>query len=126
MRLVSTKIWVTFDMVGFHRYPDAPDAVAYLRDRHRHVFKFKVAVSVIHHDRDIEFHMFKMWLTGLYEDKTLEVDYKSCEMLASELLVKIDYQYGLIKDCVTRRYISVEVSEDGECGAVVSTVEGLT
>lgn len=115
-RLTSTSVWVKFDKVGFHRYPDAPDEVAYLRDLHRHIFKFQVQIEVHHDDREIEFHMLKNWLTGLYEGGALEVDYKSCEMLAQELMDKIIAKY----DC-SNRMVSVDVSEDGECGAQVMT-----
>lgn len=120
----TTKvIWVTFDKVGFHRYPDAPDEVAYLRDRHRHVFKFRVTVEVIHDDREIEFHLFKNWLVSLYDDSHLEVDHKSCEMLAQDLLHQINNKYGNAPiyggNTATQREMSVEVSEDGECGAIV-------
>ena len=118
---VEKVIWVTFDKVGFHKYPDAPDEVAYLRDRHRHVFKFRVTVEVTHNDREIEFHMLKNWLMSLYDSKALEVDYKSCEMLAEDLLSKISSKYGVLAGTGNNavREMSVEVSEDGECGAIV-------
>lgn len=121
LQKVSKTIWVTFDKVGFHRYPDAPDEVAYLRDRHRHVFKFRVTVEVTHNDREIEFHMLKNWLVGMYDTGHLEVDYKSCEMLAEDLLAVIRGKYGILDSIGggIAREISVEVSEDGECGAVV-------
>jgi hypothetical protein len=112
-RLAATYIWVTFDRAGFHCYPDAPDEVAYLRSSHRHVFKFKVTISVFHDDREIEFHMFKNWLTSLYHGQ-LNVDYKSCEMLAQDLLSAVLKKYN----CTERRVV-VDVSEDGECGAAV-------
>ena len=115
-------IWVTFDKVGFHKYPDAPDEVAYLRDRHRHVFKFRVTLEVEHDNRAIEFHMLKNWLVSLYDTGALEVDYKSCEMLAEDLLSKISGKYGTIEigpGHQIQRRLSVEVSEDGECGAIV-------
>jgi hypothetical protein len=115
-RRLSTFIWVTFDKVGFHRYPDAPEEVAYLRDVHRHVFKFKVRISVFHNDREIEFHMFKNWLTSLYEGGDLNVDFKSCEMLATDLLCKVLDKY----DC-SARMVLVDVSEDGECGATLES-----
>lgn len=112
-RVVETNVWVTFDKVGFHRYPDAPEEVKYLRDMHRHVFMFKVEVTVHHDDREIEFHMFKNWLTSLYEGE-MSVDHKSCEMLAEELLVKLLHKYNC-----TDRDIQITVSEDGECGATL-------
>lgn len=112
----TTQIWVKFDKIGFHRYPDAPDEVAYLRDRHRHVFKFTVAITVFHGDREIEFHMMKNWLLSLYDSGALEVDYKSCEMLGQDLLEKILKKY----DC-SNRYVMIDVSEDGECGAITTS-----
>lgn len=106
-------IWVTFARHGIHRYPAAPDQVAYLREPHRHLFKFKVMLSVTHDDREVEFHMLQTWLLSLFDSGVLELDYKSCEMLARELSREIQAKYG------AWRTIEVEVSEDGECGAIV-------
>jgi hypothetical protein len=113
-------IWVTFDKVGFHRYPQAPDEVAYLRTEHRHVFKFRVSITVHHDDREIEFHMFKNWMLSLYDSSSavsgLKVNHQSCEMLADDLLKSILQRY----DC-SQRTVAVEVSEDGECGAILTS-----
>jgi hypothetical protein len=116
-RIKTQEIWVTFAKHGIHRYPTAPDEVAYLRIDHRHLFKFKVSITVHHDDREIEFHMFQNWLMGLYEAGDLKLDHKSCEMIASDLITMIEGKY----DC-TSREVKVEVSEDGECGAVVSSL----
>jgi uncharacterized protein YqgQ len=110
-------IWVTFDKIGYHKYPAAPDEVAYLRNEHRHIFKFKVHVTVEHDDREIEFHMLKNWLLSLYQDNILKLDYKSCEMIAQELADKLLAKYP------GRKY-QIEVSEDGECGAVLVYNQG--
>jgi hypothetical protein len=118
-RTAMSMIWVTFDKVGFHHYPGAPVEVAYLRHPHRHVFKFRVSISVFHDDREIEFHMFKRWLTSLYDTGELNVDHKSCEMLAQDLEQAIQKKYNCVK-----RYITVEISEDGECGATLMTQPG--
>ena len=109
--VMSRKIYVTFDRVGFHCYPNAPDEVAYLRERHRHLFKFKVEINVEHNERDIEFHMFKSFVEDLYP--VGECQGKSCETMASEIACHISSKYP-------NRYITVEVSEDGECGAKVT------
>jgi hypothetical protein len=109
-------IWVTFQQIGFHRYPNAPEEVAYLRDVHRHVFHFNVGIQVFHDDREIEFHMFMNWLRSLYANGDLELNYKSCEMLAQDVTKSIYAKY----DC-TKRRIEVTVSEDGECGATLVT-----
>lgn len=112
----STDIWITFALHGIHQYPNAPEEVAYLRDPHRHLFKFKVTVSVYHDDREVEFHMLQNWCKSLYSSGVLELNHKSCEMLARELLSKLTEKYSL------DRSYEVEVSEDGECGAVLKQV----
>jgi hypothetical protein len=110
--MIKRQIWVTFQRAGLHRYPAAPDDVNYLASTHRHLFKFKISISVVHNDRDIEFHQFLNWLEGLYQG-TLTVDFMSCEMIAEDLISAINKKHP-------GRDISVEVSEDGECGAVLT------
>jgi hypothetical protein len=105
-------IWVTFQKKGFHRYPDAPDEVEYLKSVHRHQFHFKVGIEVTHDNRDIEFHMFQTFCESLYEG-TIKVDYKSCEMIANDLYEEIAKMYGPL-----RCFISV--AEDLECGAFMT------
>jgi hypothetical protein len=78
---------------------------------HRHIFHFKVGIQVYHDDRDIEFIQFKRWLERFYSDGTLELDYKSCEMISDELAEKINKRYP-------NRFIEIEVSEDGENGSI--------
>lgn len=113
--MINRTIFVTFQKEGIHRYPDAPEGVEFLRSPHRHIFHFRVTVGVFHNDRDIEFILFKRELEALYSDATLQVDYKSCEMLAEDL---IDY----IRKAYPDRKITVEVSEDGENGATLEYV----
>ena len=105
-------IYVKFQKEGVHRYPNAPDDVAFLRNEHRHMFHFKVWIEVFHNDRDIEFIRFKRELEGLYNQGILKLDYKSCEMMAEELYTFISTNYQ-------RRDIVIDVSEDGENGAVL-------
>lgn len=106
------KICVTFQRAGIHRYPDAPDDVAYLKLEHRHLFKFKVSITVKHQDREIEFHQFLNWLESLYASGTLLLDHKSCEMISDDLFNQIHSKYS--KD----RTVIIEVWEDGECGSI--------
>lgn len=116
----TNKIWVKFSKEGIHKYPAAltdPDLadVSFLGYPHRHIFHFKVAIQVFHDDRDIEFILFKRWLESLYSaswdgDATLQLDYKSCEMISDELAAKINIKYP-------GRDIVIEVSEDGENGS---------
>lgn len=117
---MSKMIWVTFQKEGVHRYPAALTDprlatgdeydVSFLGHPHRHMFKFKVWIEVWHDDRDIEFIQFKRWLEKLYSDGTLQLDYKSCEMLSDELAETIRAVYP-------GRHLTIEVSEDGENGS---------
>ena len=120
MKISNRKIWVTFQKEGIHLYPAAIndpalatgkwDDVSFLGYAHRHIFHFKVAIQVFHDDRDIEFIQFKRWLEKLYSEKTLELDYKSCEMISDDLYAKISEKYP-------SREVQIDVSEDGENGA---------
>lgn len=106
-------IFVTFQKEGIHCYPDAPEGVEFLRNDHRHIFHFRVDIEVWHNDRDIEFILFKRELEALYDGfATLELDYKSCEMMGNDLAAYIQETYP-------GRDLKVEVSEDGENGAVL-------
>ena len=112
---VKKVIWVTFQKEGIHKYPAALEdpklsSVSFLGYPHRHMFHFRVEVEVFHDDRDIEFIMFKRELEGLYDHNSLDLDYKSCEMISDELAEYINNQYP-------DRDITVIVSEDNENGA---------
>lgn len=110
--IFGRQIFVTFQKEGIHRYPDAPEGVEFLKHPHRHIFHFRVDVDVFHNDRDIEFILFKRELEALYSAQTLQVDHKSCEMLAEDLIDYISKKYP-------GRKVFVEVSEDGENGATL-------
>lgn len=110
MLKANKHIWVTFQKEGIHKYPDAPEGVEFLRHPHRHMFHFRVELQVFHDDRDVEFILFKRELEGLYNTGTLELDYKSCEMMADDLAEYITQKYP-------GRDLVIEVSEDGENGA---------
>ncbi len=120
----NKMIWVTFRKEGIHKYPAAltdPNLatgdkydVSFLGYPHRHIFHFRVWISVNHNDRDIEFIQFKRWLEELYSGNqaVLQLDYKSCEMMSDEL-------YDIIKAKYPDREIWIEVSEDGENGSFI-------
>lgn len=114
-KMIDRTVFVQFQKEGIHRYPDAPAGVEFLKHPHRHIFHFRVTISVTHNDRDIEFILFKRELENLYSVGTMEVDYKSCEMLAEDLINYISKNYP-------GRSIDVEVSEDGENGATLKYV----
>ncbi len=109
-------IWVTFQREGIHKFPAAATDpkladVAFLANEHRHIFHFNVAIEVFHNDRDIEFIQFKRWLESLYQG-TLELNFKSCEMISDDLYEAIASRYP-------GRDIEITVSEDGENGATI-------
>lgn len=108
------SIWVTFKKEGIHKYPAAltdPELadVQFLGYPHRHMFWFKVWIEVNHNDRDIEFIQFKRWLESLYQDGILQLDFKSCEMIADDLAEHIHAKYS-------DRSFTIDVSEDNENG----------
>jgi hypothetical protein len=117
------KIWVTFRKEGIHKYPAAATDpllatgdqydVSFLANPHRHIFHFRVWIDVFHNDRDIEFIQFKRWLENLYNDSVLKLDYKSCEMIADDIYIKIAERYP-------NRAVSIEVAEDGENGCLIN------
>jgi hypothetical protein len=114
------KIWVTFTKEGIHCYPAAATDpllatgdqydVSFLANPHRHMFHFRVAIDVFHDDRDIEFIQFKRWLVNLYISNTLQLDFKSCEMISDDLYLQIAQKYP-------NRDVWIDVSEDGENGS---------
>lgn len=117
-----SMIWVTFRKEGIHLYPAAKDDpklatgdeydVSFLGFPHRHIFHFKVYIQVFHDDRDIEFIQFKRWLENLYNKGTIELNHKSCEMIANDLYTAINARYP-------NRDVWIEVSEDGENGCFI-------
>ena len=117
---IKKLIWVTFRKEGLHKYPAALDDpklatgdeydVSFLGYVHRHIFLFKVGIEVFHDDRDIEFIQFKRWLEKMYTENTLQLNFKSCEMISDDLYAEINKKYP-------NRDIEIEVSEDGENGS---------
>ena len=116
------KIWVTFRKEGIHKYPAAATEpslatgdeydVSFLGYPHRHIFHFRVWIDVFHNDRDIEFIQFKRWLENLYASNTLQLNFKSCEMISDDLYLQIADKYP-------GRAVWIEVAEDGENGALI-------
>jgi hypothetical protein len=125
MEKALRMIWVTFQKEGIHKYPAAATDpqlatgdqydVSFLANPHRHIFHFRIWIDVFHNDRDIEFIQFKRWIENLYNGNqaTLQLDYKSCEMMADDLYVQIAARYP-------ERCVIIEVSEDGENGCAIT------
>ena len=122
MNRADRMISVTFQKEGIHCYPAAATDpalatgdeydVSFLGTPHRHIFHFRVYISVVHNDRDIEFIQFKRWLENLYKENVIALDYKSCEMIADDLYLQIAARYP-------GRSVWIEVAEDGENGALI-------
>jgi len=128
MQNAQRSIWVTFNKEGIHRYPGADtdpklatgewDDVSFLGVPHRHIFHFRVRIEVFHNDRDIEFIQFKRWMERLYNGnsssdfKVLNLDYKSCEMIADDLYQEISTKYP-------GRFVEISVAEDNENGCSI-------
>jgi len=115
----KTTVIVKLAVDGCHNFPKAAELfpeVAFLADRHRHMFHFTVACEVTHSDRDKEFIMLKRdiieHINKYYynaQTRTCEFGSRSCEMLAEEVLNRFNAEW-------------VEVWEDMENGARVEKV----
>jgi hypothetical protein len=120
--LIRRWIEVSFQKEGIHKYPAALtdpnlatgdwDDVSFLGNPHRHIFHFYVRIQVTHNDRDIEFIQFKRWLERQFDSGVMNIDYKSCEMLAEDLINVIAARYP-------DRPMEVRVFEDDENGAIL-------
>ncbi len=114
-----TKLVIaTLEVPGFHVWADAPAIVQHLKARHRHLFRFVVAVQVTGSDREAEFHLLRARMEGCLEDlyergiHGFEFGGRSCEMLAEALITKLHEEDGI--DAAW-----CEVWEDREHGARV-------
>lgn len=101
-------VLVSFQFEGFHSWPQAPDEVAFLRDRHRHIFHVRAKKRVQHEDRDVEFILLKRELERCAQrlSPSTLVQYWSCETWATHFVRTYD-----LAEC--------EVWEDKENGALV-------
>lgn len=104
---MSARIYIQTQFEAQHRWKDAPKAQEFLRNWHRHIFHVKVAFAVTHNERQIEFFEAKHRVDDFIRDNFAKRQFElSCEAIAEHLLIYFRAQ-------------SVEVSEDGENGAVV-------
>ena len=119
---MKIEVFCRFRQAGFHCWPQAPNEYAYLRDMHRHEFHVFVAVRVNHNDRDVEFIALKrkaenqfLLLQGIALDENVSPNFGnlSCEQLALHLGWALNRKHNY--DVTV-----VQVSEDGENGAVVN------
>lgn len=106
---------VKFQFQGFHNWPGVSEnhPHEHLRNRHRHMFHVTVWVEQFHNNRDIEYLEFRDLLVSEFGGS--ELCDRSCEMMAVEIS---EYVSGLYSE---KRSVMVEVTEDGENGAYVTT-----
>jgi hypothetical protein len=119
---VSLEITTRTRVVGFHRWPDAPEHLSHLATRHRHEFRISVTVAVEHSERAVEFHELRAVVEQLlpnladggafHPGSTREVwagyefGSRSCETIAGGIAGHLEH--------LGYRVLSVTVSEDGE------------
>lgn len=124
--MVKNYVKTNVDVIGYHRYQNAPDDVSYLRNWHRHHFIVTVKICVTNLDREIEFfELQQKVLSYLMETYLTKADwgtclvFASCEMVANDVLGQLLKWFG-------KRQMSVDVSEDGESsgGAEYDCVDG--
>ena len=97
-----------------HRYAQAPQEVAYLRNLHRHMFNYEVELEVYHDDRELEFIMVKHDIEAYLANRQENWDERtSCEQMAKCIGQYLQMKHGF------ERYLSVSVFEDNENGAKI-------
>jgi hypothetical protein len=124
--LMKAYVQARLSLPGFHHWPDAPEAVVYLRYPHRHLFVIRATKAVSHGDREVEFHLLKgqvefhlreRYPFGLHAPGATEPAYNfgtsSCEQIGEDLLRTLDLA-------------QVSVFEDDENGAIVARDEADT
>lgn len=110
------EIYFSLDVYALHRWKDCSiEQVDYLRNLHRHQFRFTCSGPVDHDDREKEFIVLKEKLFTFLCAKFWSPKYKMLDFdtLSCEQLCKIVYaEFNWLS--------SVQVSEDGENGAVLT------
>ncbi|MEO6303593.1 MAG: hypothetical protein ABIP51_10500 [Bacteroidia bacterium] len=101
--MIKTNIIVRLEIEGFHCWPQAARIlpyVAFLSERHRHIFHFTAKKEVTHSNRDIEIIMFKREITKYLlkeydcgDNGWCEFGTLSCEAIAEILMKKFDLHY---------------------------------
>lgn len=102
------SIVVRFRFSALHRWSGAVEPSAFLAHPHRHVFHVEAARRVHHEDREVEFIELKERCEAWAVERARAADVCgwSCETWAKEIAAV----FGFYR---------VEVSEDGENGALV-------
>lgn len=106
-------IFITTQKELIHKYPTAPNEVDYLKNRHRHIFYFRIWIEVFHDDRELEFIMFKHYVDSIIPKDGTDINSSSCEMLA-------EWLHNAIIKIYPKRKMRIEISEDNENGVEIS------
>lgn len=99
---------------GFHCWPGAPESMAYLANRHRHMFVIRCRYLVEHDDRAIEINKTQRCIEATMRELygiPMELGAMSCEMLAREIIKR---------DAFGNPCVQVTVLEDGYGGATLT------
>jgi len=101
-------VLASFQIEGFHCWPDAPKVVEFLRSRHRHKFYIEMEREVTHADRDVEIILLGRAARATLAERfsePCEFGTLSCEAIAEVLVSALHLR-------------SCKVLEDGENGAI--------
>lgn len=122
MGAIKKFVYTQFQKEGYHCFPEAATDksfatndeydVSHLAHNHMHYFNFKVWVEVTHLNRDIEFIQLRRWLENSYNSGTLQLNNRSCEMMAQDL-------YEVINERYPNAEVRIDVSEEGINGAYI-------
>ena len=109
-------VYCTVIKEGYHKWEGAKayPEVSYLADKHRHLFHYKISVSVEGNDREIEFIMLKHKMEKFISSAFSVDDMGSCESQAERIVEELKVMYP-------HRDYKVQVSEDGENGSIVES-----
>lgn len=115
--MIKSYIKVSLQQEGFHKWENAPEEVAFLRNTHRHMFHIYATIEVKHDDRELEFILVKRrieeFIKSIGLDSQNAVHVYSCEQIARLILAMLQRNYGI------SRYMKVEVYEDNENGGII-------
>lgn len=118
---MDRQIYIQTQFTGYHRWDEAPECVAFLRNAHRHIFHVKVTVPVKHNNRAIEFFMMKQvvdnFISNVINNPPPDGNLGSCESMAERIAKYVHKYYK----CEWNETVTVEVNEDNENGAVIRT-----
>jgi len=102
---MTCRVFCTFQFEAWHSWTEAPARCNYLAARHRHLFHVRAERAVGHADREIEFVEWKRDLEARVVAEAATGANRSCEQWCEWMLAEFQLD-------------RVEVSEDGENGAV--------